>query len=163
MRAIISGPSHWRSIAKFSPARCRLLEGWILGALRQLEQTYGDLSVASTLHLGLDTLFARICYENEIPYHIVLACPNQHEYWDDEAKKTFETLRTGAFSEALINPDTYSDGSIGQQYKEILDWLLDTKEEKAMLLVKKGPLSKTQAERKRVLRQTGAIIRVFNW
>jgi hypothetical protein len=163
LRVIVGGPSSWRSISKWAPKRAQLVEQWLIAILRQLQKDNQELEAISSLHLGLDTLFAKVCQENGIPYHVVLSCPDQDAYWDEGAREIFKILRIGAASETCINQDTYSDGSIVRQFEAMTNWVIDSLDGRALLLVKKGQLSKTQAERKRILHSAGAVIRTFYW
>jgi hypothetical protein len=164
MRVIISGPRGWKSLAAQSQKRALLVENWIEGNLLHLQEKGHSVVAATTLLLGMDTLFAEVCYKNNIPYDIFLACPKQHEFWDEEAKRTFEKLRSEASQETLISEDIYTEGCINEQAEAITRWLLESPDDKrVMLLLKSGRLSKTQTERVAALRQSATAINVFNW
>ncbi len=164
MRIIVSGPRGWKNLATRAPTRTKLVEEWLEGNLRYLEEKHCSIAAASTLHLGLDTMFAEVCYRNNIPYDVILSCPDQHKYWDEDSQKNFARLLGAARSVSLIGEDTYLEGCIHKQSEAIMTWLLDSEPGmRVMLLLKQGKLSKTQTERVGRLRHSSTIISVFNW
>jgi hypothetical protein len=156
-RAILIGPRKWKKKTTYDPTLEQVAEIWISNRLRELSRT-GDLSVCSSLHLGLDTLFASIAIESDIPLVAAPAALDQHIMWDEAKKKVFESLLASA-TEQLQCPEEYQSGSIQDQMNRIDEWLLQDTNAKVLLLSFGRQSEKTRSRVVSLARKGSEVIR----
>jgi uncharacterized phage-like protein YoqJ len=77
--------------------------------LIDLKSQYPILLGLTSLSLGVEQDFARICLDNNISYNVILPYPNQNDFWHKLPLHVMDTYND-FFSKAL-NIKTLSDGS----------------------------------------------------
>lgn len=166
MRVLVSGPSKWNKKASQNPGRADAARAWLDAELHNLSiqaaKQQDHVEVGSSLHLGLDTTFAMIAQERELPYTTIIACDEQDRYWDEDKKRTFKSLLSQAGRVEKICEKHYEPGCIGKQSTSLTDWLLED-EAPTLLLLKDRKLSKLQQERVSRVKEAGGEIKLFRW
>ena len=145
MRVIISGPARWSNKSKRDSERADLVKMWLRAQILILQKR-SPLEAASSLHLGLDTFFAALCLQHGIPLHAILACKDQDLFWGPEEREVFNHLSSEASEVVYTSDEPYASGCIARQSEAITSWATQSKDS-ALLLIRWGPLSKTQRER----------------
>jgi len=165
MKLTVAGPKGWAQIEK----RNRYKTEKATAFLEAMAIRYSSLEVSkrvrkveavTSLHLGIDTVFATLCRMYQIPYTAIIACPDQHRFWDEEAKRRFESLLAEAEKVIQVSSTGYVEGCIKAQNKVILDYIScpDT----TLLLVRFKHWSVTQIERQRAVKKAGGQISLFD-
>lgn len=154
MKIAVSSPGGWKWLQKTRPEEIRLVMKWISAQL-DAALIKGNVEGVTSLQLGLDTLFAAMCKQKGIPYKVFLACKNQDEYWDEEARLNFEHLRDGA-EDVEIGCESYEQGCVANQTNAITQYLKEA--DSKLLLVKNKKLSPSQLSRKKELKEEQILI-----
>jgi hypothetical protein len=155
MRIAISGPRGWKSIEKFKAEKASLVKFWISAQLDLISQNE-TLEAATSLQLGLDTVFASSCHAKGIPYTVFLYCKDQDKFWDEESRKTFSTLCQSAKEIIYICDGVYMEGCIRQQSEAITNWLKEGN--RKLLLIQNKRLEKGQLQRKKNIPESDVAI-----
>lgn len=162
MRVGVFGPKGWARLPQGSYRNSA--EEWIRQNtiyLRQKSLEQGDiLEAITTLHVGIDLASAKIFYEENIPYHVILSCSKQSAVWDEEKKAEFSKYLNGARSVKTLAEGDYIDGCIKNQFAAVIDWIAESETGRTVLLIKHFKFSDTQ---RTVIKTLGAksIIKVF--
>lgn len=127
MKILVSSPRKWNSSANRDGRYTEPVEGWISHSLFTLgrENHFQNIVGGSSLHLGLDTIFASICIREQIPLHVILACEDQDKFWGREERTKFNFLLAKANSVDTSSPGPYTQGCISKQTKALTDWLVE--------------------------------------
>jgi uncharacterized phage-like protein YoqJ len=166
VKVLVSGPSKWNKKVTQHPERAEIAKEWLDAQLHLLSdkatETEERLEVGSSLHLGLDTAFAFLAVDRNLPLTAVIACNEQDKYWDDGKKENFQTLLSSAEKVSKVCPAHYEQGCIQKQSDLLTDWLLDDSSP-TLLLLREKKLSKLQEDRVEKVKAAGGEIKLFRW
>lgn len=166
MRVLVSGPSKWNKKVTQHPEKAEAARAWLDAQLHLLSDeaanAENELEVGSSLHLGLDTIFASLAINRELPLTAVIACDEQDKYWGEERKENFRTLLETAKEISRVCEAHYEPGCIQKQSDMLTDWLLDDNRP-TLLLLRERKLSKLQEDRVKRVEEAGGKIKLFRW
>lgn len=161
MRILVSSPRKWNSSINRDGRYTQPVEEWISHHLFNLarDSHFQNIVGGSSLHLGLDTVFASICIREQIPLHIILACDDQDKFWGGEERIKFDLLKAKASSITISSPGEYTEGCISKQTKALTDWVVgDSKSVLLSIRSKYQNPSPWQIERRKIIEKANGLI-----
>ena len=153
MRVLVAGPSKWKAKTQSNPNLKREAERHLKQIFESLEEESPE--VGTSLQLGIDTMVAMLCARHLFDYHAILSCDNQDESWTPEQRKAFLYLLQNATSIEKATASFPVPGCINTQRELLNNWWAKSSK-RILILLRYGPLSKTQMERIKLARRVNA-------